>query len=281
MTHLCTLFIALCALCIVGIHAEVDEFADLDPVIARDLKARMRDLGMYDAKNNSLGQDVTIQPFVDRQQSDGTVIPSSFLAVRWPSEATDYDMSFVAYLPDGDAGTMHAVHICGFLLPENCENKEPYPGKTRGRCGISDEAYALETKFFCDFVTLTEVPEDADGAIILEGTEDLERFEGHMMNSGWRQQMYPPELHFEIVEIGDEGFDYADAPAPAPAPDPAQAPAPTTSSTAAKAPSNRRLLNVRGPAFAGLQMTMRAGPGGRGGRNGRSSFITLPGSLNG
>ena len=255
----------------------LDDIDDADT--KRDLIERLIDLDMYDANENKLAENVTIQPFVDREASDDSVnmVRSSVLAVKWPS-APDYDIVYVVYLPDGASGTMHAVHVCGFLQPEFCENMEPYPGKTQGRCGISDESNQQETKFFCDFVTLTEVAEENNGAIVLSGVEDLQRLERHMeMSSDGEEQKYPPEIHFEVVELGDEGFDYEQddlSAAPAPSPSTEDAAAPSSS-------SNRRLLIVRGPAFAGMQMTMRAGPGGRRGRNGRSSFVTLPGSLGG
>jgi len=250
-----------------------------DAEVKRDVVKRLADLDMFTATGDKLAENVTIQPFVDRQESDDGVeiVQSSFLAVKWPS-APDWDMEFVMYLPDGAPGTMHAVHVCGFLRPEFCANEEPYPGKTQGRCGISDEIDPQKTKFFCDFVTLAEVAEESNGAVILAGSEDLQRLDRHMERqmdmSGGEEQKYPPEIHFEVVELGDEGFDYDDddlSPAPAPAPE----------SSASTMSSNRRLLIVRGPAFAGMQMTMRAGPGGRRGRNGRSSFVTLPGSLGG
>ena len=246
-------------------------FSELPEKIAEDVHEAMKRLEMF-VDDSVLAADVTIQPFVEREavaednSAAAVEVDASFLAVKWPTAENDFaSMSFVLYVPNGEQGTMHTMHICGFLFPDECSNEIPFPGKEFGRCGASD-VDRDRTGYFCDFVALQETMED-NGGVLMSGTESLERYEEHAERVG-DARAGDVEIHFELIRLGDEGDVDVDededlSPAPAPSPAPAREPK-----------SSRRMLPVRGPAFAGLQMTTRAGPG-------RRSFVTLPGSLSG
>ena len=240
-------------------------FRELPEKIAEDVHRAMDELEMF-IDDSVLAADVTIQPFVERKAVDAAdtaavEVGASFLAVKWPTAENDFaSMSFVLYVPNGEQGTMHTMHICGFMFPDECSNEIPFPGKEFGRCGASD-VDRDRTGYFCDFVALHETVED-NGGVLMSGTESLERYEEHAESVG-DARAGDVEIHFELIRLDDEGLDEDLSPAPAPSPAPAREPK-----------SSRRMLPVRGPAFAGLQMTTRAGPG-------RRSFVTLPGSLSG
>ena len=170
-------------------------------------------------------------------------VGASFLAVKWPTAENDFaSMSFVLYVPNGEQGTMHTMHICGFLFPDECSNEIPFPGKEFGRCGASD-VDRDRTGYFCDFVALHETVED-NGGVLMSGTESLERYEEHAERVG-DARAGDVEIHFELIRLGDEGDVDVDededlSPAPAPSPAPAREPK-----------SSRRMLPVRGPSICG------------------------------
>ena len=242
-------------------------FDALPDSIADDVYEAMESLNML-TNDGNLMDDVSLQPFIEREagasfeDTDALDILGSLLAVKWPSNETTQKISFVLYVPNGEA-ELHAMHVCGFLYPDRCKNEVPYAGKDVGKCGLSDASEA-ETGFFCDFVALHETKEE-DGGVLMSGSEVLERYKNYVEAVEHEVSASTVEIHFELVEIGDHGIDeddFDDALAPSPAPDS------DTKST------RGRKLPVRGPAFGGLQMVTRAGPG-------RRSFVTLPGSLSG
>jgi hypothetical protein len=151
-------------------------FRELPEKIAEDVHRAMDELEMF-IDDSVLAADVTIQPFVEREAVDAAdtaavEVGASFLAVKWPTAENDFaSMSFVLYVPNGEQGTMHTMHICGFMFPDECSNEIPFPGKEFGRCGASD-VDRDRTGYFCDFVALHETVEDNGGGITrtLRGT---------------------------------------------------------------------------------------------------------------
>jgi len=221
-----------------------------DENVRREVSRDFRELGILNA-DNRLSANATLQSFMDRESGD--LKDDSILGVLWPTKENKYTFTFALYLPNGSesSSSLHAMHVCGFLFSDNCLNVKPYPGKAFGRCGDSDAANAQETGFFCDFVALHEKAEPTAG-IFASGTETLERLAAHIQNVG-DDAFESVELHFELVALGD----YGGIAAPPPS-----------------AGAARKLFALRGPAYAGAHMTLRAGPG-------RRSYITLPGALGG
>ena len=221
----------------------------LDEDVRRAITADFRELGILNAENR-LSQNATLQSFVDRDanaNADADVnVDDSILGVLWPTRDNNYSFTFAFYLPSESQG-IHAMHVCGFLFANECLNEKPFPGKPFGRCGESDADNASETGYFCDFIQLYEKTEPNAG-IFASGTESLERLGAHVESFG-EDALTSIELHVDLVALGD----YGAAPPPGGA---------------------RRLLALRGPTYAGMHMTLRAGPG-------RRSFITLPGALGG
>lgn len=242
-------------------------FQDLPKGVAHDVTRALEMLDMITI-DGQLQSDVSVQPFVDREMDisengDKLEIDSSALFVKWPTPTNEYKISFVLYTPS-KRGTLHAMHICGFLRPDFCKNEMPYPGKIEGRCGESD-VENQRARYFCDLVNLQETNEK-NGGVLMYGTERLERYEAIAKSETNETLVSSIELHFDLVALGDIGVDIdevAIAPSPSPSADEDLGETPR---------SKRRMLTVRGPAFAGLHMTMRSGPG-------RRSFVTLPGSL--
>lgn len=245
-------------------------FQDLPAPVGDDVTRLLQSLDML-TSDGELQPDVSAQPFFDRE-TDGAKeveqleIDSSALFVKWPTPASEHKISFVLYAPS-EPDTLHAMHICGFLRPDFCENEVPYPGKNEGRCGESDVDNE-RAGYFCDFVALHETKED-NGGVLMYGTEKLERYEAFLDGETSEALVSSIEIHFDLVALGDTGVDIDDVDDVAAAPSPAPS---ADEESVGKTRSKRRMLPVRGPAFAGLHMTMRSGPG-------RRSFVTLPGSL--
>jgi len=246
-------------------------FQDLPRSVADEVTRALAKLDMLTI-DGQLTSDVSTQSFFDREadiseNDEKLEIDSSALFVKWPTAANEHKISFVLYTPT-EQGTLHAMHICGFLRPDLCENEVPYPGRSAGRCGESD-AENQRAGYFCDFVSLRETDE-TNGGVLMYGTEKLERYEAFVEGETNETLVSSIELHFDLVALGDIGVDIDEV---ATAPSSAPSPTPSADKDFGETPrSKRRMLPVRGPAFAGLHMTMRSGPG-------RRSFVTLPGSL--
>ena len=221
----------------------------LDEDVRRAITADFRELGILNAENR-LSQNATLQSFVDRDanaNADADVnVDDSILGVLWPTRDNNYSFTFAFYLPSESQG-IHAMHVCGFLFANECLNEKPFPGKPFGRCGESGAGNAPATGFLRDFLQPYGKTEPKAG-VFASGTESLERLGAHVESFG-EDALTSIELHVDLVALGD----YGAAPPPGGA---------------------RRLLALRGPTYAGMHMTLRAGPG-------RRSFITLPGALGG